>query len=124
MLAADHTHRPPITSCIPPAAVLPPGIMEAHQAKLNFFTAETCNHILEQLVGHYLLLTDEELTLWSEDPEEYGEEKMSLTSCAVSGALVGVAKEKPGDNMDCSVRVSLGCLSLHLSLAAQWCVCV
>ena len=55
------------------AAVLPPGIVEAHQAKLMFFTAETCSHILERLVGHYLLLTDEELALWTQEPESYGE---------------------------------------------------
>lgn len=63
------TFPPPL----PPAAVPPPGILEAHKAKLTFFKAATCQQILERLVGHYLPLTAEELQTWENNPEEFGQ---------------------------------------------------
>ena len=45
--------------------------MDAHQAKLGFFKASMCHNILEMLVGHYLILTDKELALWNDNPEEF-----------------------------------------------------
>ena len=37
----------------------PPQVMEAHQAKLRFFKASTCQQLLERLVGHFMLLSEE-----------------------------------------------------------------
>ena len=53
-------------------AVPPPGVMEAHQAKLAFFKASTCQQMLEHLVGHYLPLSAEELKSWDENSEDFG----------------------------------------------------
>ena len=33
--------------------------MEAHQAKLRFFKASTCQELLERLVGHFMVLSEE-----------------------------------------------------------------
>ena len=46
--------------CLPlsPASP-PPQVMEAHQAKLRFFKASTCQQLLERLVGHFMLLSEE-----------------------------------------------------------------
>ena len=41
------------------AASPPPQVMEAHQAKLRFFKASTCQQLLERLVGHFMLLSEE-----------------------------------------------------------------
>lgn len=62
-----------LTVCIPPTAVLPPGVMEAHRAKLSFFKASVCEAMLERLVGHYLLLSEEELENWNTNTEEFCE---------------------------------------------------
>ena len=59
--------------CIPPTAMLPPGVMEAHHAKLSFFKASVCETMLERLVGHYLLLSEEELENWNTNIEEFCE---------------------------------------------------
>ena len=53
-------------------AVPPPGIMEAHQAKLAFFKASVCEQMLERLIGHYLPLSDEELQCWNDNSEDFG----------------------------------------------------
>lgn len=53
-------------------AVPPPGIMEAHQAKLAFFKASVCQQMLERLIGHYLPLSAEELQCWNDNSEEFG----------------------------------------------------
>ena len=55
-------------------SIPPPGVLEAHQAKLGFFKASTCQQLLERLVGDYLLLSDDELQMWEDSPEEFGEE--------------------------------------------------
>jgi len=47
--------------------------MEAHQAKLRFFKASTCQELLERLVGHFMVLSEEELSNWEDDPEDFGE---------------------------------------------------
>jgi len=51
----------------------PPQVMEAHQAKLRFFKASTCQELLERLVGHFMGLSEEELSNWEDDPEDFGE---------------------------------------------------
>ncbi len=47
--------------------------MEGHQAKLTFFKASVCEAMLERLIGHYMLLSEEELESWSSNTEEYCE---------------------------------------------------
>ena len=56
-----------------PLAVLPPGVMEAHHAKLEFFKASISEHMLERLVGKYMLLSEEELENWNTDTEDFCE---------------------------------------------------
>ena len=50
-----------------------PKTLDAHEAKMSFFTAETLREICTRLVGHYFLLTQEELQSWDSDPEEFSE---------------------------------------------------
>lgn len=84
--------------------------MEAHQAKLSFFKASTCQQLLERLVAHYLLLSDEELQEWQDNPEEFGELfvcvwdlQVMFNGCCCCCLSV---KEEPGDTYTCSLRVS------------------
>ena len=53
--------------------MLPPGVMEAHHAKLEFFKASISEHMLERLVGKYMLLSEEELENWNTDTEDFCE---------------------------------------------------
>ena len=38
---------------------------------MAFFTYPTLTEICRRLVSHYFLLTEEELTMWEEDPEGF-----------------------------------------------------
>lgn len=49
-----------------------PESLEAHKIKTAFFTHPTLTEIGRRLVSHYLLLTEEELAMWEEDPESFG----------------------------------------------------
>lgn len=49
-----------------------PESLEAHKIKTAFFTHPTLTEIGRRLVSHYFLLTEEELTMWEEDPESFG----------------------------------------------------
>lgn len=49
-----------------------PESLEAHKIKTAFFTHPTLTEIGRRLVSHYFLLTDEELAMWEEDPESFG----------------------------------------------------
>ena len=49
------------------------GVMEAHHAKLEFFKASISEHMLERLVGKYMLLSEEELENWNRDTEDFCE---------------------------------------------------
>lgn len=49
-----------------------PESLEAHKIKMAFFTYSTLTEIGRRLVSHYFLLTEEELTMWEEDPESFG----------------------------------------------------
>ncbi len=62
---------PPLPS-LTHTAVTPPGILEAHHSKLTFFEEETCKQLLEQLVGHYLLLSEGDMCDLEENPEDFG----------------------------------------------------
>uniref|UniRef100_A0A3P9HP15 Importin-11 n=1 Tax=Oryzias latipes TaxID=8090 RepID=A0A3P9HP15_ORYLA len=65
-----------------------PESLEAHKIKTAFFTHPTLTEIGRRLVSHYFLLTEEELTMWEEDPESFAVEetggdswKYSLRPC-------------------------------------------
>ncbi|XP_010635523.1 importin-11 isoform X2 [Fukomys damarensis] len=65
-----------------------PETLEAHKIKMSFFTYPTLMEICRRLVSHYFLLTEEELTMWEEDPEGFTVEetggdswKYSLRPC-------------------------------------------
>uniref|UniRef100_A0A8C3C979 Importin 11 n=1 Tax=Cairina moschata TaxID=8855 RepID=A0A8C3C979_CAIMO len=65
-----------------------PETIEAHKIKTAFFTYPTLMEICRRLVTHYFLLTEEELTMWEEDPEGFTVEetggdswKYSLRPC-------------------------------------------
>ncbi|XP_064413859.1 importin-11 isoform X2 [Latimeria chalumnae] len=65
-----------------------PENLEAHKIKMAFFTYPTLTEICRRLVTHYFLLTEEELTMWEEDPESFAVEeaggdswKYSLRPC-------------------------------------------
>ena len=38
---------------------------------MRFFRVEILTEICRRLVGHYFLLTQEELQIWDSDPEEF-----------------------------------------------------
>lgn len=67
-----------------------PNTLRAHQIKTSFFTPEILSAICQGLVGHYFLLTPEDLQMWHEDPEtfatdESGESwKYTLRPCTES----------------------------------------
>nr|XP_028604092.1 importin-11 isoform X2 [Podarcis muralis]XP_028604093.1 importin-11 isoform X2 [Podarcis muralis]XP_028604095.1 importin-11 isoform X2 [Podarcis muralis] len=48
-----------------------PETLEAHKIKVSFFTYPTLTEICRRLVTQYFLLTEEELTMWEEDPEGF-----------------------------------------------------
>ncbi|XP_061116113.1 importin-11 [Conger conger] len=52
-----------------------PESLEAHKIKTAFFTHPTLTEIGRRLVSHYFLLTQEELTMWEEDPESFAVEE-------------------------------------------------
>ncbi|KAF7694787.1 hypothetical protein HF521_006510 [Silurus meridionalis] len=62
--------------------------LEAHRIKSDFFTHSTLSEMCKRLVCKYLLLTQEELNMWEEDPESFAVEetggdswKYSLRPC-------------------------------------------
>lgn len=64
-----------------------PNTLRAHQIKTSFFTPEVLTAICQGLVGHYFLLTQEDLQMWDEDPETFANDetgecwKYSLRPC-------------------------------------------
>lgn len=67
----------PVIICLPTLFTLPPSdskpeSLEAHKIKTAFFTHPTLTEIGCRLVSHYFLLTEEELAMWEEDPESFG----------------------------------------------------
>ncbi|KAI5086266.1 importin-11 isoform 2 [Silurus meridionalis] len=49
--------------------------LEAHRIKSDFFTHSTLSEMCKRLVCKYLLLTQEELNMWEEDPESFAVEE-------------------------------------------------
>lgn len=64
-----------------------PLTLKAHKAKMDFFTAETLIEICRRLLSRYFLLTNLDLDIWKNDPEDFaidesGEAwKFSLRPC-------------------------------------------
>ncbi|KAG5887314.1 hypothetical protein JTB14_006458 [Gonioctena quinquepunctata] len=52
-----------------------PDTIRAHQIKEMFFQAETVSDMCRKLVGHYFILTQDELDLWDADPEEFSNDE-------------------------------------------------
>ncbi|KAJ8285217.1 hypothetical protein GJAV_G00023640 [Gymnothorax javanicus] len=52
-----------------------PESLEAHKIKTDFFTHPTLTEIGRRLVSQYFLLTEEELSMWEEDPESFAVEE-------------------------------------------------
>ncbi|XP_041085475.1 importin-11-like [Polyodon spathula] len=52
-----------------------PETLEAYKIKTAFFTYPTLTEICRRLVSHFFLLTEEELTMWDEDPESFAVEE-------------------------------------------------
>ncbi|KAJ1522166.1 hypothetical protein ONE63_002476 [Megalurothrips usitatus] len=67
-----------------------PNTLRAHQIKTSFFTPEILSAICQGLVGHYFLLTQEDLQMWDDDPETFATDesgecwKYSLRPCTES----------------------------------------
>uniref|UniRef100_A0A8C6XJ85 Importin-11 n=1 Tax=Naja naja TaxID=35670 RepID=A0A8C6XJ85_NAJNA len=55
-----------------------PETLEAHKIKASFFTYPTLMEICRRLVTQYFLLTEEELTMWEEDPEGFSKKSYSF----------------------------------------------
>nr|XP_023029960.1 importin-11 [Leptinotarsa decemlineata] len=52
-----------------------PETLRAHQMKLMFFQPETVSDMCRKLVGHYFILTQDELDLWDAEPEEFSNDE-------------------------------------------------
>lgn len=61
------------------AADSSPETLEAHKIKALFFTFPTLMEICRRLVTQYFLLTEEELTMWEEDPEGFSKKFYSFS---------------------------------------------
>lgn len=69
----------PLSSFLLPPLDSKPESLEAHKIKTAFFTHPTLTEIGRRLVSHYFLLTEEELAMWEEDPESFGNSTSSDT---------------------------------------------
>lgn len=52
-----------------------PDTLVAHHIKQNFFTPEVITDICRKLVGHYFILTQDELDAWDADPEAFSNDE-------------------------------------------------
>ncbi len=67
-----------------------PKTLQAHETKMIFFTPDTLNEICRRLIGHYFLLTQEDLQIWDSDPEEFsGYPSLLYSSCAANCLQMG-----------------------------------
>ena len=48
-----------------------PIIKQAYEIKMTFFTADTLREICHRLLLDYFVLSQEDLEMWNDDPEEY-----------------------------------------------------
>lgn len=48
-----------------------PFAVAAYETKQNFFQAQITSDICRKLIGHYFLLTQDELEMWDSDPESF-----------------------------------------------------
>lgn len=49
-----------------------PLTLEAHKIKLEFFTLPVLSEICQQLLSRYFLLSEDDITSWENNPEEFG----------------------------------------------------
>lgn len=52
-----------------------PLTIRAHQIKINFFQSNTLAEICKKLVSHYFILTQDELDMWDNDPENFANDE-------------------------------------------------
>ncbi|KAI4458349.1 importin-7 8 11 [Holotrichia oblita] len=52
-----------------------PETVRAHQIKTNFFQPNTLAEICKKLVSHYFILTQDELDMWDNDPENFANDE-------------------------------------------------
>ncbi|ELW66259.1 Importin-11 [Tupaia chinensis] len=81
-----------------------PETLEAHKIKMAFFTYPTLTEICRRLVSHYFLLTEEELTMWEEDPEGFSPTNVEdMNALLIKDAVynaVGLAAYELFDSVD------------------------
>lgn len=46
--------------------------VEAHKIKTDFFTLPVLSEICQQLLSRYFLLSENDLEIWENNPEEFG----------------------------------------------------
>lgn len=46
--------------------------LEAHKIKIEFFTYPVLKEIIEQLMTRYFLLSEDDISSWESNPEEFG----------------------------------------------------
>ena len=108
--------------CLPlsPASP-PPQVMEAHQAKLRFFKASTCQQLLERLVGHFMLLSEEVASVvtsrWLTLRFPF---KRACQTCFVSFIRRSCRTGKQIRRILVSLSVCLSSISLIPSLGRAW----
>lgn len=74
-----------------------PETVRAHQIKTNFFQPNTLAEICKKLVSHYFILTQDELDMWDNDPENF-------------------ANDEAGESWKYSIRVSRNCNNLVFNI--------
>lgn len=52
-----------------------PETLRAHEIKQDFFKPEIVSDICRKLVGHYFILTKDELEMWDADPEAFSNDE-------------------------------------------------
>ncbi|CAH1959457.1 unnamed protein product [Acanthoscelides obtectus] len=52
-----------------------PETLKAHHVKIAFFTPERLADMCRKLVGHYFILTPDELAIWESDPEAFSSDE-------------------------------------------------
>ncbi|XP_011375650.1 importin-11 isoform X1 [Pteropus medius] len=81
-----------------------PETLEAHKIKMAFFTYPTLTEICRRLVSHYFLLTEEELTMWEEDPEGFNFGNYYFWRALFVIFLIVAVEETGGDSWKYSLR--------------------
>lgn len=97
---------------LPPTSDSKPESLEAHKIKTAFFTHPTLTEIGRRLVSHYLLLTEEELAMWEEDPESFGN-SISPDWLAASKCYLDLQTGRAKRHVHTESRAARVCQVLH-----------